>query len=74
MSDAYYYHGMKTNGVWTAKDGRRLLEFRKRQKWSQENMADQLGCNQATVSRIEHGYPPPRPIRRLIEILTKETA
>lgn len=65
---------MGQNGAapWTEKDAKRLKVFRIGREWSQARLAEELGCDQGTVSRIEGGYPPPRPIRRLIEILTNE--
>lgn len=60
----------KPNGrTWTEKDAKRLRAFRKRREWSQKQLAVELSCDQATVSRIECGYPPPGPIRKLIEML-----
>ncbi len=64
----------KPNGdTWTTKDGKRLRAFRKGREWSQIQLAIELGCDQATVSRIEDGKPPGRSVRKLIEILTRET-
>jgi transcriptional regulator with XRE-family HTH domain len=67
---------MKTNGRtrWTAKDGWNLRNYRLIMGWSQTELAEQLGCNQATVSRIEHGYAPSKTIRILIKHIAKETA
>lgn len=65
----------KPNGTpWGMKDGKRLRAFRQGRKWSQIQLAIELGCDQSLVSRIEGGYPPPRAVRRLIEILTREVS
>ncbi len=41
--------------------------LRKRLKISQAEMAEQLGVNQATVSRLEAGRAPSGPVQRLLE-------
>ena len=38
-------------------------------KWSQGQMADYLGVDRSTVSRLENGQEASGPIRRLIELL-----
>ena len=43
--------------------------FRTRMQWSQRDLAAELGVDQATVSRIESGAEPSRPVRRLLEAL-----
>lgn len=56
--------------MWTATDGASLKAFRENVLgWSQGRLAEELGCDQSTVSRIEGGDQPSRPIRRLIEII-----
>lgn len=74
-TDCIYVRCMsKTNGApWNSKDGKRLRAFRQGRKWSQMQLAIELGCDQATVSRIEDGRPPARAVRKLIEMLTRET-
>ncbi|MCW5695822.1 MAG: helix-turn-helix transcriptional regulator [Bauldia sp.] len=36
-------------------------------RWSQERLAEELGCDQATVSRAERGSPITGPVRKLLE-------
>lgn len=48
--------------------------FREAKEWSQQRMADELGVDQATVSRIERGSQPSGPVKRLLERLMTETA
>lgn len=55
--------------MWDAKAGADLKEFRLKLKWSQRRLAEELGCDQSTVSRIETGETPNGAIRRLIDIL-----
>lgn len=42
--------------------------------WSQERMAEFLGCDQSTVSRIENGAPMNGPIKRLYEMIANGPA
>lgn len=42
------------------------------QGWTQAQMADYLGCDQATVSRIERGGPISGPIDRLLRQLVEQ--
>jgi transcriptional regulator with XRE-family HTH domain len=49
-----------------------IRAFRERREWSQQRLAKQLGVDQATVSRIEHGADPSGPVRRLLEKLMEE--
>lgn len=46
--------------------------FREGKKWSQQQLAEKLGVDQATVSRIERGTQPSGPVARLLEILLRE--
>lgn len=49
--------------------------FRQERGWSQAQLAEHLGVNQSTVSRIETGAAEPsKPVRRLIGILLSEAA
>lgn len=42
--------------------------FRERMEWSQQKLAEELGVDQATVSRIETGASiPSKPVSRLLE-------
>ena len=42
-------------------------------QWSQRDLAAELGVDQATVSRIENGAEPSRPVRRLLEALIAQS-
>jgi len=55
--------------MWTAEAGAELKDFRVKRGWSQSRLAEELGCDQTTVSRIEQGIPPSRSVLRLIEIV-----
>lgn len=46
-----------------------LGKIRKRLKLSQAEMADKLGVDQATISRIEAGRSPSRPVLKLLEMM-----
>jgi transcriptional regulator with XRE-family HTH domain len=48
--------------------------FRQRMRLSQRDLAAELGVDQATVSRIENGAEPSRPVRRLLEALIARSA
>ena len=43
-------------------------------QWSQRDLAAALGVDQATVSRIENGVEPSRPVLRLLEALIAQSA
>lgn len=45
--------------------------LRKARGWSQNQMAEYLGCDQATVSRIENGQEPSGPVARLLKLLAE---
>ena len=49
-----------------------IKKFRESRKWSQQKLADELGIDQATVSRIERGSEPRGPVKRLLERLMAE--
>ncbi len=52
-----------------------LKRLRASRGWSQKQMADYLGCDQSTISRIEEGKLDPRgPLSKLIGILARESA
>ncbi len=55
--------------MWDANAGADLRKFREERRWSQWRLAEYLGCDQSTVSRIEAGDPPSGPVSRLIRIL-----
>lgn len=48
------------------------LELREAMDWSQARMAEYLGCDQSTVSRIERGSRIPGPISRLLVHLQRD--
>lgn len=50
----------------------RIKEFRTTRGWSQEQLAAELGVDQATVSRIENGVEPRGPIKLLLERVMAE--
>lgn len=50
-----------------------IKALRESKGWSQQQMADELGVNQATVSRIERGSDPPGPVKRLLAKMAAET-
>lgn len=43
-----------------------IKSFREARGWSQSELAKQLGCDQATVSRMERGASVARPIELLL--------
>lgn len=49
-----------------------IKSFRKSRGFSQSDLADQLGVDQATVSRIENGTPMAGPVERLLKKLMAE--
>lgn len=49
-----------------------IKSFRETRNWSQQQLAVELGVDQATVSRIENGMEPRGPVRRLLERLMSE--
>ena len=46
-----------------------IKSFRKASNWSQSDLAQQLGVDQATVSRAERGVPMARPAELLLHRL-----
>ena len=51
-----------------------LKSLRTRLGMSQQALADYLGVNQATVSRLEQGQRPSGPVLKLIEQLEEKAA
>jgi len=51
-----------------------IKSFREAQGWSQSELAKQLGCDQATVSRMERGAVVARPIELLLQRLVGDFA
>jgi transcriptional regulator with XRE-family HTH domain len=49
-----------------------IKTFRTDRKLSQADLAEHLGVDQATVSRIERGAPIPGPVEKLLERLMAE--
>ena len=60
---------MTTNSGWSIEDGRKLRDLRRARNLSQNALAKKLGCDQGTVSRIENGFPPSKPVRIILDIL-----
>lgn len=55
-------------------DSTAIIALRKeRLKWSQERLAEYLGVDRATVSRMETGQPPSGPVEKLLKQLDQET-
>ncbi|TJV51119.1 MAG: helix-turn-helix transcriptional regulator [Mesorhizobium sp.] len=50
-------------------DPGQVKAFREAHGWSQQQLASELGVDQATVSRIENGAEPSKPVRRLLMML-----
>lgn len=48
-----------------------LIQLRKTHNWAQKQLAEQLGVDQATISRWENGAPIKGPALRLIELLAQ---
>jgi transcriptional regulator with XRE-family HTH domain len=51
-----------------------IRSLRKRLKWTQDRLADYLGVDRSSVSRMENGQPASGPVERLLSILDKEAA
>lgn len=49
-----------------------IKNFRKARGWSQAELAKQLGCDQATVSRLERGSAVARPVELLLARLVSD--
>ena len=49
-----------------------IKSFRETRGWSQQDLATELGIDQATVSRIERGTEPSKPVKLLLERLMTE--
>lgn len=45
--------------------------LRKKAGWSQDRMAEFLGVDRSTVSRMENGAPVSGPVARLLKILSQ---
>lgn len=53
--------------------GDEIKSLREVRTWSQQKMAEELGIDQATVSRIERGVAEPSgPVKRLLEKMATE--
>lgn len=46
--------------------------FRESRGWSQQKLAEELGVDQATVSRMERGAEPRGPVKRLLDRIMSE--
>ncbi|MCV0395441.1 MAG: helix-turn-helix domain-containing protein [Rhizobiaceae bacterium] len=52
-----------------------IKSFRESRGWSQARLAEELGIDQTTVSRIETGATEPsKPVARLLQFLMSEPA
>lgn len=52
-----------------------IKSFRESRGWNQQKLAEELGIDQATVSRIERGAAQPSgPVARLLERIMSTTA
>ena len=45
---------------------------RKERGWSQAELAERLGVDQSTVSRIETGQTPSKPVQKLLDTIFAE--
>lgn len=50
-----------------------IKRLRKRLGLSQGDFADKIGIDQATVSRIENGKPPSKPVLKIIQQIAAES-
>ncbi|RUV17874.1 XRE family transcriptional regulator [Mesorhizobium sp. M1A.F.Ca.IN.020.06.1.1] len=50
-------------------DSGRVKAFREARGLSQQQLAAEIGVDQATVSRIENGAEPSKPVRRLLSMM-----
>jgi len=48
-----------------------IRDLRRRKGWSQQQLAEFLGVDRSTVSRLENGQPPQGPVSRLLAILAE---
>lgn len=53
-------------------DAAQIKAIRDIRGWSQQKLADELGVDQATVSRLERGADPSGPVLRLLDRLQNE--
>ena len=53
-------------------DSGRVKAFREARGWSQQQLAAEIGVDQATISRIENGIEPRRPIWILLSRMMEE--
>lgn len=51
-----------------------IRALRERIGWTQEQLAEFLGLDRSTVSRIENGQPVSGPVRRLLDSLAAKHA
>jgi len=49
-----------------------VKSIRKKRGWSQQRLADELGVDQTTVSRMEKRLGAKGPIKRLLQIISDE--
>lgn len=51
-----------------------IRSLRERLDWTQVQLAEYLGIDRSTVSRMENGQPPARPIAKLLLVLSETVA
>ena len=52
-----------------------IIKFRRKMGWTQDELAQQLGCNKKTVSKWENGHTEPKGflLKQLIHIIEENT-
>ncbi|MBY5763604.1 helix-turn-helix domain-containing protein [Rhizobium leguminosarum] len=53
---------------------RDIRSLREKLGWTQDRLAEYLGVDRSSVSRMENGQPPSGPVERLLSVLKKEAA
>ncbi|WP_368046090.1 helix-turn-helix domain-containing protein [Rhizobium sp. CBN3] len=51
-----------------------IRSLREKLGWTQDRLADYLGVDRSSVSRMENGQSPSGPVERLLSVLKKEAA
>lgn len=49
-----------------------IREIREAKNWTQDQMADYLGLDRSSVSRMECGRPPSGPVEKLLQLLERD--
>ncbi|MGO6707629.1 helix-turn-helix domain-containing protein [Rhizobium johnstonii] len=63
--------------LYTLSDMERAIDIRslrKRLNWTQDRLAEYLGVDRSSISRMENGQPASGPVERLLSMLEKEAA